>query len=539
MVFQLFENSTVNGQNVPLATNTVKQIAQFTNDHYYTTPTTDGLSPTKLFTRIANLNPTGSAFIAQGGAPTSVGTGGTSGQPGTPFPNENFQQIAFTGTNQLAMANAGVSAAGTNDTQFFITASTLSPPNSLNTGLGYNYTIFGQQLSGQDILNKMIAVPTSSSNQPLHNISITAVSLSSTNPNGVLLLNTTQAMSGEMATITVTATDSITHTTTSQQFTVTVGDYNGTTSASMIQTINFRPFALAGTSTTPVNTPVTATLPGKNTFPDTTVTVPLTYKQVSQPAHGTVTNFNASTGTFTYTPDPGFKGTDSFKYEVSTNSPNNGQNGTINAGVATSNPGVMSILVGPTVTGAVTQVGTVLLVTPLPRYDHGTNKIEVAQTPSSAPEGSVIQVNINGTLDTTTPATSSLTRIIVFGGRDAKNDIVVDPSVTLPVTLDSGHGLKAYITGGSGPSREHGWLGYNELIGGPGPNWLIGLAGHVRFKANSATQYAFVGKPHRRTPDLHTVPPSGTFYLFVNGRLVPRSVVVKTDHERERNAHAK
>ena len=93
MVFQLFQSTTADGQNVPLATNTVKQIIQYTNDNYYTSPTVDGLSPTKLFTRIANLtsSATGSALIAQGGAPFSLGTGGVSGQPGTPFPNESFQ----------------------------------------------------------------------------------------------------------------------------------------------------------------------------------------------------------------------------------------------------------------------------------------------------------------------------------------------------------------------------------------------------------------------------------------------------------------
>ncbi len=54
-------------------------------------------------------------------------------------------------------------------------------------------------------------------------------------------------------------------------------------------------------------------LSGQNTYPDTSVKVPLTYSLVSQPSHGTVSNFNASTGTFTYTPDPGYMGTDTFQ----------------------------------------------------------------------------------------------------------------------------------------------------------------------------------------------------------------------------------
>ena len=53
-------------------------------------------------------------------------------------------------------------------------------------------------------------------------------------------------------------------------------------------------------------------LSGQNTYPDATVKVPLTYSLSADPTHGTITNFNASTGTFTYTPDPGYIGTDTF-----------------------------------------------------------------------------------------------------------------------------------------------------------------------------------------------------------------------------------
>ena len=60
---------------------------------------------------------------------------------------------------------------------------------------------------------------------------------------------------------------------------------------------------------------------GQNTYPDTSVSVPLTYSLVSQPSHGSVTNFNASTGTFTYTPAPGYVGADTFQYAVTANGP--------------------------------------------------------------------------------------------------------------------------------------------------------------------------------------------------------------------------
>ena len=76
------------------------------------------------------------------------------------------------------------------------------------------------------------------------------------------------------------------------------------------------------------------------------------------------------------------------------------------------------------------------------------------------------------------------------------------------------------IQAGAGPTREHGWFGHTLLIGGTGPDALIGRKGFVRFKPTTTTNliYAGVIKPrfsHR------TVAPTGTFYRFEKGRLVP------------------
>jgi len=521
MVFQLFQSTTVNGKTVPLTASTVAHIQQFTNDGYYTSPTNGNATPTKLFNRITNLSSTASDFIAQGGGPDATDTGGQSGQPNTPFPNENFQQLAFTGTDQLAMANAGVTAAGTNDTQFFITTS------NLNSVLGYNYTIFGQLVSGEAILAKMIAVPTNSNGLPNHNVSITAVSLSATNPSGVLLLDTTQAKPGETAKITVTATDTKDHTTKSEDFTVTVGPYNGPTTSNLIQTVNFKPFAVAASTPVAVGTNASGNVQSQNTFPVSGVTVPIVYTLLSQPQHGTITDFEPSTGAFNYIPDQGFAGSDTFQFSATATGPNNGTNNTLAASPATSNPATETILVG---TGMVRQVGTVLIVTPQPRVDHGMNQIEVAQIPSStAAGGSVIQVEINGVVNTTQPAVGSLNRIIVFGGRLAKNNIYIAPSVTLPTTIDSGHARRSYLTGGGGLTLEQSWFGHTTLAGGPGSNYLIGKAGQVRFRPSKATRLVFAGVPHRRTSDLHPVPPSGTFYKFINHKLIPLSDVLKAE----------
>ena len=67
------------------------------------------------------------------------------------------------------------------------------------------------------------------------------------------------------------------------------------------------PAANNGSVTATENTAANGTLSASGTGP-------LTFAIVSQPAHGTVTLTNASTGAFTYTPNMGFSGSDSFTF---------------------------------------------------------------------------------------------------------------------------------------------------------------------------------------------------------------------------------
>jgi cyclophilin family peptidyl-prolyl cis-trans isomerase len=501
LTFQLFQD---------LTPNTVKMITEFTNDDYY-------VNTGKFFPRIVK-NFGGTPFtVVQGGSATLTGTG-NSGQPGTPFANENVQQLAFSGVDQLAMANAG--GTDTNDTQFFINT------GSVNSQLGYGFTIFGQLLTGTATLGKMAALPvmtntsTGEDSQPVNPLTITSAALTSTNPNGVLLIDTTQAKQGETATIVVTATDPADHTTAKESFVVTVGPYGGppTSSNPNPPSINFRPFANPTTGAVSQNSSGQIQLAGQSGFPVASTPSTLTYSLLSQPKHGTVSNFNASTGTLTYTANPGFLGSDTFTYKVTATGPKTTPATTV------SNPGTVTVLVGPIETGAVQVIGSALVIQPAPRTDHGKNIIHIAQIPdASATGGAIIQVNINGELDATQPAIGSINRIIVFGGKEAKNEVVVDPSVKLSTTISGGQGKINYLTGGGGPTREHGWFGNSTLIGGPGPNQLIGLAGKVKFKPSKATDLIFAGVPRRRTALLNPLPPGGTFFKFVHGRLVPVS----------------
>jgi len=77
-------------------------------------------------------------FMAQGGDPAGSGMGG----PGYEFVNED-SDLLFDKEGVVAMANAG---RDTNGSQFFVT---YGPQDFLNGG----YTIFGQVVSGMDVVN--------------------------------------------------------------------------------------------------------------------------------------------------------------------------------------------------------------------------------------------------------------------------------------------------------------------------------------------------------------------------------------------------
>jgi len=77
-------------------------------------------------------------FMAQAGDPTGTGGGG----PGYQFENED-SDLVFDRAGMVAMANAG---RDTNGSQFFIT---FAPAQQLNG----DYTIFGQVISGMDVVN--------------------------------------------------------------------------------------------------------------------------------------------------------------------------------------------------------------------------------------------------------------------------------------------------------------------------------------------------------------------------------------------------
>lgn len=100
-------------------------------------------------------------FMIQGGDPKGTGRGGQSTW-GTPFEDEVTEERAFDRKGLLAMANAGPN---TNGSQFFITT---TPTPWLNM----KHTIFGEVVSGYDIVDKIQKSKTDSEDRPVEKITI-------------------------------------------------------------------------------------------------------------------------------------------------------------------------------------------------------------------------------------------------------------------------------------------------------------------------------------------------------------------------------
>ena len=95
-------------------------------------------------------------FMLQGGDPTGTGRGGNSIW-GKSFPDEVTPDVKFNKAGLLAMANAGPN---TNGSQFFIT--TAATP-----WLNMRHTIFGEVISGYEIIQKIENTATGAQDRPL------------------------------------------------------------------------------------------------------------------------------------------------------------------------------------------------------------------------------------------------------------------------------------------------------------------------------------------------------------------------------------
>ncbi len=95
-------------------------------------------------------------FMIQGGDPTGTGMGGESAWGGA-FADEVTPSVSFDKPGILAMANAGPN---TNGSQFFIT--TAKTP-----WLNMRHTIFGEVVSGYDVVQKIESTQTDPEDRPV------------------------------------------------------------------------------------------------------------------------------------------------------------------------------------------------------------------------------------------------------------------------------------------------------------------------------------------------------------------------------------
>lgn len=95
-------------------------------------------------------------FMIQGGDPTGTGMGGESIW-GKAFEDEVTPVVKFDSSGILAMANAGPD---TNGSQFFITC-------AKTPWLNMRHTIFGEVISGLEVVQKIENVPVNADDRPL------------------------------------------------------------------------------------------------------------------------------------------------------------------------------------------------------------------------------------------------------------------------------------------------------------------------------------------------------------------------------------
>ena len=95
-------------------------------------------------------------FMIQGGDPTGTGTGGESIW-GKPFEDEVSLAAKFDASGILAMANSGPN---TNGSQFFITC-------AKTPWLNMRHTIFGEVISGLEVVQKIENTPVNGEDRPI------------------------------------------------------------------------------------------------------------------------------------------------------------------------------------------------------------------------------------------------------------------------------------------------------------------------------------------------------------------------------------
>jgi Ca2+-binding RTX toxin-like protein len=242
---------------------------------------------------------------------------------------------------------------------------------------------------------------------------------------------------------------------------------------------NQRPTANAQTVNAVQDAEKAITLSGNDG--DAGLTQQLAFRVQSLPANGTLSDSignpvvvgrtvhgsSASGASVTYTPNPGFTGSDSFTFDVQDNG------GTEGGGQDTSPLATVSLNVAPRVTPPVGMPGGTVKLNDGRLMVRGGPENNVFDIALSA-DGERVEVD-TGTGTPQTFALSSLDRLCIQGRRGA-DTITIDPDVEVPAHIRGGRGPDE-IVGGSGPDRIRGGRGPDTIDGGAGDDILRGRRG--------------------------------------------------------------
>ncbi|MDP3992074.1 MAG: putative Ig domain-containing protein [Nanoarchaeota archaeon] len=204
---------------------------------------------------------------------------------------------------------------------------TSSPVTQINEGANYVYDVNATDADGDTLTYSLTQAPSW---------------LSINSQTGLITGTAPSVTSDTQFTVKIVVSDG--HTIYGQTFVLTVKN---------IVTANNPPVANSQSITTNKNTPVSIMLTASDTDNDA-----LTFSIVSNPSHGTLSNFNSTSGMVTYTPNVNHTGSDSFTFKV-------------NDGTADSNVATVSITVNP--------VGVnnppIITSTPVTQVDEGANYV--------------------------------------------------------------------------------------------------------------------------------------------------------------------
>jgi len=412
--------------------------------------------------------------------PITVSTQGTLGPSGSVTSTSTIQNINTSG-NEIFTATAASSTCTATETG--VTGSTTITNGTLRTGGGnvanipanpapnttYTGTVDGVGDNFRAVFNEQVVNPDGS-------ITVNAYHLYLLGPTAVGDLIVGQSVCGVTATQTTTTTAPTT--TTTAPTTTTTAPTTTTTGGQ-----NRPPVANNDAYTTPQGTTLTVPAPGvlaNDSDPDGD---PLTAGMPTNPSNGTL---NLSTnGGFTYTPNPGFTGVDSFTYMA--HDPNGGMTtATVTITVTATTTTTTAPTTTTTAPTTTTTAPTTTTTAPTTTTTAPTTTTTAPTTTTTAPTTTTTAPTTTTTAPTTTTTApgaltcDGLTATIV--GTPGDDRITGTPERDVIVALgghDMVHGMGGddVICGGPGDDHLNGGQGNDRLFGGDGDDVLVGAAG--------------------------------------------------------------